>query len=323
MATQNFLSGGYYGKLGDTVGQRWHNKRIIRTYVIPHNPRTEAEQANRRLFARATRLAQVAFKANKGSPLWDTSQMGQFSILVQVALRHLKAGMSDAEAIPLYPDGYDPAIVLSNASTDWSSWPSSVTVAAESHVMTHTRMFRITVSCKDEHTGNIVSLSYDKSITPGSYVSYVFVQAMRYSLPAGSHISAVTIDDAQRGGSSISLPTVQLLQPSLPWVTITITWSSHYYNTATKMMYIYAYNVPQMQDTDDIFNLLYYNNEDDDWDNTDIHATWSPPGALTIAILSDDITQFPSGCQIEEGGNAQEEETCWMELCWNEYEFSW
>ena len=29
MATQNFIGGGYYGKMGATVGQRWKNKRII------------------------------------------------------------------------------------------------------------------------------------------------------------------------------------------------------------------------------------------------------------------------------------------------------
>ena len=30
MAIQNFLSGGYYGKLGATVGQRWKNKQNLR-----------------------------------------------------------------------------------------------------------------------------------------------------------------------------------------------------------------------------------------------------------------------------------------------------
>ena len=59
MAVQNFLSGGYYGKLGETVGQRWKNKRTIRTYVIPRNPRTEKQQANRGLFANAVTFAQI------------------------------------------------------------------------------------------------------------------------------------------------------------------------------------------------------------------------------------------------------------------------
>ena len=51
MAIQNFLSGGYYGKLGETVGQRWKNKRTIRSYVIPRNPRTEKQQAKRVRFS--------------------------------------------------------------------------------------------------------------------------------------------------------------------------------------------------------------------------------------------------------------------------------
>ena len=53
MAKQNFLAGGFYGKLGAMVGQRWKNKRTIRTYVIPHNPNTPEQRKNRNGFAGA------------------------------------------------------------------------------------------------------------------------------------------------------------------------------------------------------------------------------------------------------------------------------
>lgn len=222
MAIQNFLSGGYYGKLGNTVGQRWHNKRTIRAYVIPANPRTEKQQANRQLFAHATKLAQIAFRTNKGDPRWDTSEKGQFSQLVQTALRRLKAGMSDADAIPLYPDGYTPSIVLGNVSPNWSAWPASVTITADSNIMAEDRTFEVLVSCQDVQSGNAVILTYEHTVAAGSVWSFTFNQDLQYSLPAGSSISAVTIDDVQHGGASISLPVYQLVQPSAPWANITL-----------------------------------------------------------------------------------------------------
>lgn len=231
MAIQNFLSGGYYGKLGNTVGQRWHNKRTIRAYVIPANPRTEKQQANRQLFAHATKLAQIAFRTNKGDPRWDTSEKGQFSQLVQTALRRLKSGMPDAEAIPLYPDGYDPSIVLSNVSPNWTAWPTSVTITADSHIMTEDRTFEVLVSCQDVQSGNAVILTYEHTVAAGSVWSFTFNQDLQYSLPAGSSISSVTIDDEQHSGASISLPVYQLAQPSPPWANIilgnaSVNWSS-------------------------------------------------------------------------------------------------
>ena len=57
MAKQNFLAGGFYGKLGAMVGQRWKNKRTIRTYVIPHNPNTPEQRKNRNGFAGAVQFA--------------------------------------------------------------------------------------------------------------------------------------------------------------------------------------------------------------------------------------------------------------------------
>lgn len=73
MAKQNFLNGGYIGKLGNTVGQRWKDKKIVRTYVIPANPNTPAQQTARQQFATANKLAQQAMNINGHTGVWDTS----------------------------------------------------------------------------------------------------------------------------------------------------------------------------------------------------------------------------------------------------------
>ncbi len=51
MGIINFLKGTYDGKVGATVGAKWKNKGIIRTYAIPANPNTPAQQSTRTGFA--------------------------------------------------------------------------------------------------------------------------------------------------------------------------------------------------------------------------------------------------------------------------------
>lgn len=51
MGIINFLKGTYDGKVGATVGSKWKNKGTIRTYAIPANPRTPAQQTTREGFA--------------------------------------------------------------------------------------------------------------------------------------------------------------------------------------------------------------------------------------------------------------------------------
>lgn len=44
MGKMNLLKGKWDGKVGQTVGAKWKNKATIRTYSIPSNPNTQAQQ---------------------------------------------------------------------------------------------------------------------------------------------------------------------------------------------------------------------------------------------------------------------------------------
>lgn len=126
MAKQNFLNGGYIGKLGNTVGQRWKDKKIIRSYAKPSNPNTPAQQNARQQFAIANKLAQEAMVINGGQGGWDTSSKPEYSQRVGQAMRRLRLGYSEQDSLPLYPEGQAPAlkIQLLNAtySTQSQSW---------------------------------------------------------------------------------------------------------------------------------------------------------------------------------------------------------
>ena len=112
MAIQNFLSGGYYGKLGATVGQRWKNKRTIRTYVIPKNPRTKEQQANRGKFADAVTFAQMGLQMNYYCALFEDPNFTRWNYRMKVARELKNAGLFDLDLIPLYPNSFTPPVLL-------------------------------------------------------------------------------------------------------------------------------------------------------------------------------------------------------------------
>lgn len=113
MAKQNFISGGYYGKLGDTVGQRWKNKRTIRTYVIPRNPRTEVQQANRARFANLVPYAQLGMSANKGVSAFVKENVTEWQARMSACSYFYSLGYQELDLIPLYPQEYTIPYIIS------------------------------------------------------------------------------------------------------------------------------------------------------------------------------------------------------------------
>ena len=113
MAIQNFLSGGYYGKLGDTVGQRWKNKRTIRAYVIPSNPRTEKQQKNRGNFGLCTAKSQIALQMNYNTTLFNSTSSSAWNERMSTARNLQKDGEQNLDLIPLYPYSYVPTYIIS------------------------------------------------------------------------------------------------------------------------------------------------------------------------------------------------------------------
>lgn len=113
MAKQNFISGGYYGKLGDTVGQRWKNKRTIRSYVIPRNPRTDVQQANRARFKNLVPYAQLGMSANKGATVFIKENMTEWQARMSACSHFNSLGYDELDLVPLYPADYVAPYVIS------------------------------------------------------------------------------------------------------------------------------------------------------------------------------------------------------------------
>lgn len=143
MAKQNFLAGGFYGKLGAMVGQRWKNKRTIRTYVIPHNPNTPEQRKNRSGFAGAVQFAQMGMQMNYYCALFDNPNFTRWNYRMSVA-RNLKfAGMQDLNLIPLYPIDFTPPLVISQVKLKSVSGSRHITFSVPDLTWAEDRVFSL------------------------------------------------------------------------------------------------------------------------------------------------------------------------------------
>ena len=170
MAIQNFLSGGYYGKLGATVGQRWKNKRTIRTYVVPNNPRTPSQQANRGKFADAVTYSQIGMQMNYYCALFDDPNMTRWNYRMKVARELKAAGFNDLDLIPLYPMSYTPTVLLSDFTRSKIEGNTHITFSCQNLTSEVDRVFSIMFALYTEENqflGYKLYLGYYYANNPG------------------------------------------------------------------------------------------------------------------------------------------------------------
>ena len=150
MAKQNFLSGGFYGKLGAMVGQRWKNKRTIRTYVVPHNPNTPEQKRNRSNFAGAVQYAQMGMQMNYYCNLFENPNFTKWNYRMSVA-RNLKfSGMTDLNLIPLYPTDFTPPVTITKIKVDSITGNNHVTFSVPELTAQEDRVFSMMFALYNE-----------------------------------------------------------------------------------------------------------------------------------------------------------------------------
>lgn len=114
MAIFNFIAGGYYGKLGETVGQRWRDERIVRAYTKPRNPQSEEQTENRRLFSTSSKAVNIAMQMNGGDKKWASNAISEQNRRFEAARQKLKETNDFMQIIPLLPYGTLADVEVSN-----------------------------------------------------------------------------------------------------------------------------------------------------------------------------------------------------------------
>lgn len=152
MAKQNFLSGGFYGKLGAMVGQRWKNKRTIRTYVVPRNPNTPEQKRNRNNFAGAVQFAQMGMQMNYYCNLFENPSFTKWNYRMSVARLLKFAGMTDLNLIPLYPTDFNPPLTLTEIRLHSTRGDSHVTFSVPELTLAEDRVFSMMFAMYNEQS---------------------------------------------------------------------------------------------------------------------------------------------------------------------------
>lgn len=208
MGKMNFVSGGYYGKVGQTVGQRWRNTRTVRAYVIPRNPRTETQQANRANFADCTGATQLALQLNGQSLLWDNSKNTAFNNRMAESRKYAELGGGFYSYIPVLPYGYEPAYnfdptpELNNTVLSWTCTAQDNLAGREMAIA-----MQLYNTNTDKNVRHIVRTTV--SGTAGNW-------QMSYTLPTGYRLNSeswqigISCDDTVSALPSVYLPAYSL-----------------------------------------------------------------------------------------------------------------
>lgn len=232
MAIQNFLAGGFYGKLGDVVGQRWRNKRTLRRYVIGANPQTPAQQANRQQFADAVSLAQEAMNINKGSPAWVKVEASEFSLRVGTARRRIKDAVPSGQVIPIIPDDYETFLTLDNLTLEQEAGELPSAIVSPSSIGNDERQFMFIIYILD-----IIGMIYKKIYLPAT-VPGIVPFSVSLSLPweyvftDESFIVGASSDDATNESKTIFIPNQTIAESGVPSRTIDLSFVSSSFTSA-------------------------------------------------------------------------------------------
>jgi hypothetical protein len=91
------LSGYWSGKLGDTVGAKWKDKKTLRTYSIPSNPNSPAQQVVKENFAHLSTMFMLI-----GEQLKPVSALNTKSMTLRNALLRLNKELVQEEPARLF-----------------------------------------------------------------------------------------------------------------------------------------------------------------------------------------------------------------------------
>ena len=294
MAKQDFLQGGYVGKLGATIGQRWKNIRTVRSYVKPHNPRTPAQQANRNNFKQAVELTQFAKIFNDDCPVWQSQSNTAYAERIKVAKNRIDSGITGWQAVPLYPSGYTPTYTISDCTISAGNDNTWVVSSNTLATLATGRGLTLCVQMYDTETETDVDFFFHSDTVAGDATLLSFSQLGRYQLKEESLIMGASMDDTENNDETVYIVPQALVPPQT--VTVDDITAAYYSNTAIRLTSVKLAGLANAYDV-----ILQYEVQDASTD-TKLERTVSLTTVAGNSLLGDlPITKeqtMYSGCTI-------------------------
>lgn len=99
MGKLNLIQGAYSGKLGQTVGAKWKDKKTIRSYAIPSDPKTQAQRTVRTVFGEISTMVALFSDQIKYLTSLDTRGMSVRNAIIKANKDQIEAGTFDAATL--------------------------------------------------------------------------------------------------------------------------------------------------------------------------------------------------------------------------------
>lgn len=208
MGKQNFIQGGFKGKVGNVIGAGWKDILTIRSYTKPANPKTERQKTVRNAFALKVKASQLANQCNYGSSLFSSTSNTSWGLRMAAASSFYAENKNIIQFVPLIPYGYTP-----DYPTDADPEVTGGTVV-------------LSWNTADDISGRSVNVliwalkndgvTYDAVIIAGTVAGSSGAWTVTVSLPAGysigeeSYLAAVSSDDASFSDKTLYQPPIKI-----------------------------------------------------------------------------------------------------------------
>lgn len=299
MAKQNFIAGGYYGKLGETVGQRWKNKRTLRVYVIPHDPKTPAQERNRAKFGQAVPYAQLGMQFNARAPAWDSETITEWQGRMSVAKIGVDNGVTGLNLIPIFPSGYTPYAQATRIEAIPGSGNEYTLKMSVSEAPATGRTFSVYAECTNTETGQKEGVLVE-GISGRTIPNGIDIELPGHTLAVGDMVLAVSNDDRTNEDKMFYVPPMPLSPAEIivvdDWTVTQIAGTRNFTLHSEKMKGILSDYTNRMDVT--ARDVIYGNLETEQRNFTFAAGT----GTATITYTGRPYT-FGAGCEIGDNGS--------------------
>lgn len=208
MGKQNFIQGGFKGKVGNVIGAGWKDMLTIRAYTKPANPKTERQKTVRNAFALKVKASQLANQCNYGTSLFSSASNTSWGLRMAAASSFYAEDKNLLEFVPLIPYGYTPDYPTSadpgiTGGTVVLSWDTADDISGRS---VNVLIWAL----------NGTSAEYEPVIIPATVAGSSGAWTATVSLPAGysvgeeSYLTAVSYDDASFSDKTLYQPPVSI-----------------------------------------------------------------------------------------------------------------
>lgn len=218
MAQMNFVAGGYFGKLGGTVGQRWRNKRIVRTWVKGSNPRTPAQMQQRGIFGRSVSAAQLAIEMNYKAPCFSKSDAQEWAERMAAAVELDKNNASVLNRIPVCPVSYAVKYALSGVRLENILSADVARFSVTGALPPNPRRISVAFAFWDSQTESYTIEVVQTTLVDGSKSTFTVEGIVSTLYDANTKVLLVSRDDRVNNNEMVLLAEASLNVGDLPHV---------------------------------------------------------------------------------------------------------